>query len=131
MTGLRILLVEDEFLIRMAVAETLEDEGFEVVQAETGDAAHALLETELAFGAGFDVLLTDVHLPGARDGLRLAEEARAMLPGLRVVYATGRPDAMTRARMGPYDAFLPKPYGPTEVLHALNRVLRGDGKEGE
>lgn len=129
MTGPRILLVEDEFLIRMAVAETLEDEGFEVVQAETGDAAHDLLKAELAFGIGFDVLLTDVHLPGARDGLRLAEEARAMLPGLRVVYATGRPDAMARAQLGPHDAFLPKPYGPAEVLHALRRALDGDGKE--
>lgn len=131
MTGPRILLVEDEFLIRMAVAETLEDEGFQVVQAETGDAAHALLEAELACGIGFDVLLTDINLPGARNGLRLAEEARMMLPGLRVVYATGRPDTMTGARMGPYDAFLPKPYGPTEVLHVLHRVLDGDGSEAE
>lgn len=129
MTRLRILLVEDEFLIRMAMAETLEDEGFEVVQAETGDAAHALLEAELAFGIGFDVLLTDVHLPGARNGLRLAEEAREMLPGLRVVYATGRPDAMAAARMGPHDAFLPKPYGPAEMLHVVRKALDGGDME--
>lgn len=131
MTEPRILLVEDEFLIRLAVAETLEDEGFEVVQAETGDAAHALLEAELAFGIGFDVLLTDVNLPGTRDGLRLAEEARAMLPGLRVVYATGRPDTMAGARMGPHDAFLPKPYGPAEVLQVLRQILDGHGTEAE
>ena len=131
MTGPRILLVEDEFLIRLAIAETLEDEGFEVVQAETGDAAHALLEAELAFGTGFDVLLTDINLPGARNGLRLAEEARAMLPGLRVIYATGRPDTMAGARMGPHDAFLPKPYGPAEVLHVLRRTLDGNGTEAK
>lgn len=125
MSGVRILLVEDEWLIRMAVAEALEDEGYEVVQAGTGDAAYDVLAKSAP--NWFAVLLTDVHLPGSRDGLRLAEEARVIRPGLRVVYVTGRPEAMTRARLGPHDAFLPKPYGPAELLRVLRWVLGTDG----
>ena len=57
-----VLLVEDEGLIRLTLAETLEDAGYTVVSAESGDAACDLLKG----ATRFDVLLTDIQMPGFR-----------------------------------------------------------------
>jgi CheY-like chemotaxis protein len=59
MAATRVLLVEDEFLVRSVAADELGDQSYEVVEAETGDRAAQLLERE-----PFDVLLTDVRMPG-------------------------------------------------------------------
>jgi len=68
----RVLLAEDEVLIRLVAAEHLRDEGFEVVEAWDGDEAARLLD-----GPGrFDVLFTDVRMPGLLDGIDVAMHAR-------------------------------------------------------
>jgi CheY-like chemotaxis protein len=120
LAGRRVLLVEDDWLVRLLMVETLEEAGLDVVQASDGDEAERLID-----GAdGFDLLLTDVGMPGRLDGIGLAEHARERHPSLPVVYVTGRPDLMLgRTRLGPHDAFLPKPYGPFEVLAAVRRLL--------
>lgn len=122
--GARVLLVEDEALIRLLMAEVLLDAGFEVVEAPSGDEAAKLLDRT----NGFDLLLTDIHMPGELDGVALAEEARRRHPGLPVVYVTGRPDVMERiGRLGPGDAFLRKPYAPSEVISAVRGLLDAEG----
>ena len=126
--GTRVLLVEDEFLIRLIMAEVLADEGFEVVEAASGDEAAALLE----HADGFDLLLTDIHMPGRLDGIALAAMLRASDPHIPVVFVTGRPDVMVRVgKLGPSQAFIRKPYGPGEVLGVVRRLLAGGrgGKE--
>lgn len=60
MTSIRVLLVEDEPLIRLLAAEVLHDEGFEVVEAADGTQAISLIDSP----DGFDLLLTDMHMPG-------------------------------------------------------------------
>ena len=63
MAARRVLLVEDEGLIRLMIAETLRDEGFDVVQAENGDEVISLLDQV----DSFDVLFTDLQMPGKLD----------------------------------------------------------------
>ena len=70
----RILVVEDEPLLRMTAVDLLEDEGFTVVEAGSGDEGLALLRTI----PDIRVLFTDVHMPGSLDGLALARIAAAV-----------------------------------------------------
>lgn len=119
-TERKVLLVEDEFLIRLVLAEVLSDAGYVVTAAVTADEAASLLD-----GAGtFDVVVTDIQTPGQLDGIGLARRVRQHDPDMRVVFMTGRPDAMRSAgKLGPRDAFIAKPYGPSDVVRTLDRLL--------
>ena len=94
---IRVLVVEDEFLIRLTLSEALGDEGFEVLEAETGDAALPLL----APGSDVRLLLTDIQLPGSLNGLALVDRVRQSMPDLPVIYMTGRPDPDGAASASP------------------------------
>ena len=117
----RILIVEDEFLIRMTLAECLADEEFDVVEAATGDEALATLASD----AGIDLLLTDIQLPGGLDGVNLARSVREGRPDLPVIFVTGRPDAMPDPVPSVRDALVPKPYLPSEVASIARRLTGG------
>ena len=82
---LRVLMVEDETLLLEVITADLEDAGFDVTPAATAESAIDLLKE----GLNVDLLFTDIRLPGAMDGWQLAESARALRPGLPVIYATG------------------------------------------
>ena len=69
----RVLLVEDELLVREVAAEDLGEAGFDVTPASDGDEALAILRE----GTDFDLLFTDIRMPGATDGWDLAREAQA------------------------------------------------------
>lgn len=119
----RIMLVEDEFLIRLTLSEVLADEGYEVIEAATGDDALQLLQD----GADIRVLLTDIQLPGVLDGHALVEQARLLLPNLPVIFMTGRPDAAA-ARPGRIDeAVVAKPYLPSDICRAIKAMLERTG----
>lgn len=116
----RILVVEDEFLIRLTLVEALSDEGFDVIEAETGDAALPLLEADPTIR----VLLTDIQLPGALNGTRLAERARASRPSLPILFMTGRPDPTVQSNASPLDRYIAKPYTLNDICSAV-RALAG------
>jgi CheY-like chemotaxis protein len=123
MPACRILLVEDEPVIRGIVADMLSDAGFEVTATCTGDEAAILI----ADSDRFDVLLTDITMPGLIDGIGLAEHAREVHPALPVVFVSGRPDHARRAEaVGPPSAFMPKPYDVDHVISVIDRLI-GDG----
>jgi CheY-like chemotaxis protein len=113
--GARILVVEDDLLIRMMLTEVLIDEGYDVVEAETGDDAVALLNS------GITLLLTDVQLPGTLNGRALVEFARKTMPDLPVIYTSGRSDATLV--QGPREMAVAKPYQSTEICAAVRRML--------
>jgi CheY-like chemotaxis protein len=107
----RVLIVEDEPRVRAVVAIEFRDVGYEVVVAATGDEARDLLG-----GQSFDLLFTDVRMPGSIDGWQLAVAARALQPGIAVIYATGysdEPEVMVEGAL-----FFRKPYH-------LRAVFRG------
>ncbi len=83
-----ILVVDDEMLVRMMVADGLSDAGF--VCAEAGDGAEAMRHIES--DAPIDLLVSDVGLPGGMNGRQLAEAARCLRPDLKVLFITGYAD---------------------------------------
>jgi len=120
MPQIHVLFVEDEDLIRLIVAETLVEAGIEVTEACNGEAALDLLQVP----CGYDLLLTDVHMPGRLSGVDLAQQARSLRPEMPVVFVTGRPDALHAfGALGPRDRCVVKPYKPTEVLAAIQSIL--------
>ena len=120
----RILLVEDEGLIRVTLAETLEEAGYDVVEAATGDEACTLIRGI----NGFDVLLTDIQMPGTADGIDVAQHFHAHHPHAPVVFMTGRPDMLARiGQLAKGEALLRKPFRPRQMLDALDTLLTGQG----
>ena len=116
----RILLVEDEYLIRSLLSEVLIERDFEVVEAANGEEAFALF----AAGERFDLLLTDVHMPGRFNGLDVARRARMRQPELPVVFATGRPDSLTAfGDLSVRDVQLQKPFTLVDALSAVERLV--------
>lgn len=115
---IRVLVVEDEFLIRLTLSEALGDEGFEVLEAETGDAALPMM----APGSGIQLLLTDIQLPGSLNGLALVDRVRQTMPDLPVIYMTGRPDPDGAALASPLDVYIAKPYALTDICVAAKRL---------
>ena len=110
----RILLVEDEMLVRELAFEDLSDAGHEVTTAGSGDEALGILRA----GQRFDVLFTDIRMPGEIVGWQLAAEAKQLIPGLKVVYATGLND--DTGRMADGERMLTKPYRKHDLLGAID-----------
>ena len=115
----RVLIVEDEFLIRLTLAEVLSDEGYTVIEAETADEAVKLLQA----GPPIDVLLTDIQLPGQLDGKALVRHVRETQPDLPVIFMTGRPDIMDGRSPDSKEIYVAKPYLPSEICAAVRRML--------
>jgi len=99
----RILLVEDEMLVRELAREDLTDAGHEVVDTPDGDRALAILQEDRAF----DLLFTDIRMPSQLDGWELAAEAKRLIPGIKVLYASGLDD---NGRVAPGERMVAKPY---------------------
>jgi CheY-like chemotaxis protein len=112
----RVLLVEDELLVREVAAEDLSEAGFDVIPASDGDEALAILRD----GSEFDLLFTDIRMPGSTDGWELAREARQIIPGLKVIYATGFGDAGDGLCEG--ECYVRKPYNLKDLRHALHSL---------
>jgi len=112
----RILVVEDEILLLLDLVDGLADHGIEAVPVTSARGAASLLDSDIG------ALVTDIELPGGRDGLQLAHMAARRRPGLPVVVVSGgvRP---TPQQMPPGAAFLPKPYRLTDILAALERQI--------
>ena len=118
--GESVLLCEDDPDVRRFSAEILADLGYSVAEAETADDAVALLK-----GVGpFDLLFTDVVLPGGKTGAELAREARAIQPGLKVLFTTGYArSALDDTVMEVGVELLPKPFSVDDLANRLAALL--------
>lgn len=112
----RVLLVEDDPIIRLGNASLLKRLGHEVVAAAHAEQALAFIVNQPAF----DVLFIDIGLPGMR-GDALAAHVRDLYPEMPVIFATGYNDAPEFD--GPV-AYVSKPFGPADVEKAMSLVLR-------
>lgn len=122
---LRILLVEDEMLIRLATAEMLAELGHAVIEA--GDTEEAL---KLLDANGADLLLTDIGLP-RMSGAELAAEARKKLPDLPVIFASGY--SSTKGHDDPMvdgAVILSKPFDTLQLISALDRATAARPQPG-
>lgn len=112
---LQFLLVDDDPLILMSLNDLIQDMGHETVEAAHGDAALA----HLSGGHAIDVLLTDIKLPTI-SGYELAQQARQMMPDLRIIFATGYDSRrIGDAARDPGIRFLQKPFGQKELDDVL------------
>ncbi|HZQ13170.1 MAG TPA: response regulator [Pseudolabrys sp.] len=116
-----VLIVEDEALISRLVADWLNDHGFFVHEAASGDEALAYIDR----GGPVDAMFTDVNLPGSIDGAELAARVRARRPELPIVYASGRYTSDEIAPLVPRSVFVAKPYDPADVCTLLERLTGG------
>jgi two-component system response regulator AtoC len=121
MTGAtpHLLFVDDEPALRSLMAERLEERGFEVVQAESGEKAVEFLDQ-----FAFDVVITDLRLPGM-DGTRVIQTALARYPTIVGIVITGYgtvKDAVDAIKKGASD-FIAKPFQFDELMHVLQKAL--------
>jgi DNA-binding NtrC family response regulator len=104
-----------------AVTRMCRDIGLRPTAAGSAEEAMALLRG----GVPFDLLLTDVILPGRFGGAEIAHEGLRVQPSLRVLFTSGYSDAeiVNRARIGRDSEVLVKPYNRKQLLAALRRVM--------
>jgi DNA-binding NtrC family response regulator len=116
-----ILVVDDEVIIRTAISEYLRDCGYKVIEAASVDEAVLVLQQAKIT---VHIVLSDVEMPGARDGFALAQWVREHRPTLQVILAGSAARATKAAgelcNSGP---MLAKPYDPQIVLDQIKRLL--------
>lgn len=117
----RILVVEDNARLRATVGEMLGASGFRATTVPDGPAAVAVLEG----GAVFDLLLTDVVLPGGMNGRDVAGAALGALPDVKVIYMSGYSEdvLMNGGRLDPGITLLQKPFRRAELIREIVRAM--------
>ena len=115
-----VLVVEDEVLIRTAIAEYLRHCGYRVVEAASADEALVILnETDIQV----DIVFSDIKMPGAMDGFGLAKWVRENKPGLEVILTgTIEKAANVAGDLCEHGPHLEKPYEPQQVIEWIKRL---------
>ena len=118
---MRLLLVEDESQLREIMADELREGGWHVTEAETGDEAIQLLERR----GDFDIVITDVRMPGAADGIEVAMRALQGSPRIPVLLVSGfAPGLANRlSALAPPCAFILKPFKFAQLWQAVRKLL--------
>ena len=115
-----VLIVEDEFLLRIDAADMIAAAGFEVVQAGNADEAIEILESR----RDITVVFTDIQMPGSMDGLKLAQAVRGRWPPIKIIATSGHVH-VSETELPEGGRFLPKPYNPMQVTGVLRELIRG------
>jgi CheY-like chemotaxis protein len=116
-TPIRILVVEDEPLIRMDVAEILRAAKFDILEAANADEAIKMLERY----SDIRLIFTDIDMPGSMNGLKLVAAVRDRWPPVRIIATSGH--FKVQAGDLPADAlFISKPYQPAQIINAVRRL---------
>jgi two-component system, response regulator PdtaR len=116
----RILLVEDNDLVRSMFSDALTDAGYDVAAAEDGRVAAALLREQ----AQFDALLTDINLPGSMNGLAVGQLFRERYPDSPIVYVSGAPNPLPQTSLqSGKDFVLNKPCTLTQLISRLDALF--------
>ena len=113
-----VLIVEDEFLLRMNAAEMVGDAGFNVVEAGNADDAIAILEGR----PDIRIVFTDIRMPGSMDRLKLARFVRGRWPPIKIVATSGFV-SLGKGDLPEGSRFLPKPYRPEQIVAALREMI--------
>ena len=112
-----VLIVEDEFLVRIFAGEIAEEAGFDAVAAADADEAIRILQNR----TDIRVVLTDINLPGYLDGLELAHAIRHRWPSIQVVVTSGRMRPAAD-ELPEHSHFVPKPYDFTRLTGLLQEL---------
>jgi CheY-like chemotaxis protein len=116
-----VLVVDDEFLVRLNALSLLEEAGFGVLEAGSADEAIAVLERR----GDIRIVFTDINMPGSMDGLRLAHAIRDRWPPIDIVLTSGRM-GVREEDMPERGVFLGKPYEPGELVQMVRSLASED-----
>jgi len=116
-TQATILVVEDEVLVRMFIAEQLREAGYCVIEA--ADAREAM-EVLRHHGVYVKLVFSDVQMPGFMDGLALAKTIRSEYPLIKVVLTSGH---LSHVDWAAHDGFFPKPYRADKIIRHVKALL--------
>ncbi|WP_298809360.1 cell cycle two-component system response regulator CpdR [uncultured Sphingomonas sp.] len=118
---IKILLAEDDAVMREYLTRALEKSGYSVSAVDCGTAALPLLEQDT-----FDLLLTDIVMP-EMDGIELAQKASEMVPDLRVMFITGFAAVTLKAGSAmPHARVLSKPFHLRDLVLEVDRLFNVD-----
>jgi DNA-binding NtrC family response regulator len=115
-----VFLVEDETLIQELVEHALEEGGFAVAIACSGEEAMAMLEAD---GTKFHALVSDIKLGGGPTGWDVARRARELNENLPVVYMTGGNGHEWASQGVPNSILVPKPFAVAQIVTAVSQLL--------
>lgn len=118
-SGRIIVIVEDEYLVRDVAVCELEDNGFTVVEFDSADAALPYLREH---GGDAALILTDVQMPGALNGLELVDILSGLWPDVPVLITSGGPLVDPR-RLPPCAGFLSKPWHPEDMVARVGQMI--------
>jgi CheY-like chemotaxis protein len=113
-----VLIVEDEFLLRMNAVDMIRAAGFDAIEAANADQAIEVLESR----RDITVVFTDIQMPGSMDGLKLARAIRGRWPPIKIVATSGLVD-VAQSDLPEGGRFLPKPYSPTQIAGLLRELV--------
>jgi two-component system, response regulator PdtaR len=113
-----ILIVEDDFFLRIHAAEMIQDAGFDIVEAGNADEAIAILEAR----PGIHVVFTDIQMPGSMDGLKLARFVRGRWPPIKILVTSGN-FARREGDLPEDGVFLSKPYTFDRIAATLRELV--------
>ena len=121
--GETVLVVDDETSVRMVVADVLGDLGYTALEAADGAAGLAILRS----GVHIDLLVTDVGLPGGLNGRQVADAARELRPGLKVLFITGYAETavLSHGRLDPGMHILTKPFAIDALADRMRSLIEG------
>ena len=116
MCGASILVVEDEVMLRILIAEELRGAGYGVVEAADADQALCALPGSL----GVKVMVADIQMPGSMDGIALARAVRSSYPRIKIVLTSAHNIAIDEVE---HDGFFRKPYNTNEIITHVGTLL--------
>jgi CheY-like chemotaxis protein len=116
-----VLVVDDEASIRHLVDEVLEETGYSVIGAADGAAGIKILQS----ARRIELLITDVGLPNGMNGRQVADAARALRPGLKVLFITGYAEnaAVGNGHLEPGMELLTKPFAMSDLVRKVQEML--------
>src|ERR1700757_2956205 len=117
-SGAVILVVEDEELARLIIADYLKDAGFTVLESANAESALTLLESRSDIRA----VVLDVVMPGAMDGIALAHRIYQRWPRIGLLVVSGR-EPPKATQLPPGTGFLPKPYFGPSIVGRIRAII--------
>lgn len=119
--GETVLVIDDEPTVRMLIIDVLEEAGYTAIEAEDGPSGLKILQS----GPPIALLITDVGLPGGMNGRQVADAARQLQPGLKVLFITGYAEnaAISGGHLEPGMAVVTKPFVMVELAQKITEMI--------
>ena len=125
----RILVLEDDPLVRSLIVRNLTSNGFDVTESAEGSDTVRLYQESMTQGRAFDLVILDLSIPNGMGGVRAMEKLRTIDPEVFAIVSSGYSDDPVMSKPASYGfaAVLPKPYEPADMLRLVRNILATRG----